>query len=117
MTGDESSTMILGVTIWPASDTLAPLGEESRDFGREDDDEAEEFVTALFEDTGLLLLLLSLRLLGDSDRRGELAPEDVADDLADETSTFCCNGATTEGADELALKLAAFVFAATVALD
>ena len=91
---------------------LVPFGEDSRDLARDDDDEVEEFVATVLDGKGLLPLLLSPSLfLGDNDRRGELVPEDEADDLTDALKPFCCTGAaTTDGVDELELKLVAFAF-------
>ena len=100
----------------PTSDLLVPFGEDSRDFAREEDDEAEEIVSIVFESKDLLAPSVSPLLRGESERKGELAPEDVADDLVDGASFLCWSGAATaEGVDELELKLAAFAFVATAA--
>ena len=118
VTGDESSTTILGVFMYSASALLTPFGEECRDLTRAATDEAEEDVAVELAGRGLFVPSLSPPSLGESDRRGELVPEDVADDLRDGASFFCwIGGATAEGVDELELKLAAFAFVATAARD
>lgn len=100
----------------PASEALVPFGDESRDLARDNEDEVEEFVATVFDGKGLLPLLLSPSLfLGDNDRRGELVPEEEADDLTDAFKLFCRTGAaTTDGLDRLELKLAAFAFTFTL---